>query len=56
MYQKLNSAIHSFAKRQATWFRKMERDGVLINWFCGENYNEILNFTRSELKRKDATT
>ncbi len=32
MYQKLNSAIHKFAKRQMTWFRKMEREGIQINW------------------------
>ncbi len=32
MYQKLNSAIHKFAKKQMTWFRKMEREGVEINW------------------------
>ncbi len=32
MYQKLNSAIHQFSKRQMTWFRKMEREGIDINW------------------------
>jgi tRNA dimethylallyltransferase len=32
MFQKLNSAIHDFAKRQDTWFRKMERHGVEIIW------------------------
>jgi tRNA dimethylallyltransferase len=32
MYQKLNSSIHAFAKRQMTWFRKMEREGVIIRW------------------------
>jgi tRNA dimethylallyltransferase len=32
MYQKLNSAIHKFAKRQLTWFRKMEREGIFIHW------------------------
>ncbi|MEN9443505.1 MAG: hypothetical protein RIS47_395 [Bacteroidota bacterium] len=32
MYQSLNSAIHQFAKRQMTWFRKMEKEGTLINW------------------------
>ena len=32
MFQKLNSAINAFAKRQMTWFRKMEREGVTINW------------------------
>lgn len=35
MYQKLNSAIHAFAKRQMTWFRKMEREGININWIEG---------------------
>ena len=32
MFQKLNSAIHDFAKRQDTWFRKMERHGLQIIW------------------------
>jgi tRNA dimethylallyltransferase len=35
MFQKLNSAIHDFAKRQETWFRRMERDGILIRWLDG---------------------
>lgn len=39
MYQKLNSAIHSFAKRQMTWFRKMEREGVKIHWLNGPDYD-----------------
>jgi len=38
MFQKLNSAIHQFSKRQMTWFRKMEKEGVFINWM---NFNEI---------------
>ncbi|MCH7771560.1 MAG: tRNA (adenosine(37)-N6)-dimethylallyltransferase MiaA [Bacteroidetes bacterium] len=42
MFQKLNSAIHKFAKKQMTWFRKMEREGVNINWFNGNDYNRIL--------------
>ena len=32
MFQRLNSAIHDFAKRQENWFRKMEKNGVTINW------------------------
>jgi len=40
MFQKLNSAIHSFAKRQMTWFRKMEREGVVINWIDGPDFNK----------------
>ena len=35
MIQKLNSAIHQFAKRQANWFHKMERQGVVIHWVDG---------------------
>lgn len=35
MAQKLNAAIHDFAKRQETWFRRMERHGVHIQWVEG---------------------
>ena len=28
----LGNAIHQFAKRQMTWFRGMERDGITIHW------------------------
>jgi len=35
MFEKLNHAIHRFSKRQMTWFRKMEREGTLINWIDG---------------------
>lgn len=38
MFQKLNSAIHDFAKRQMTWFRKMEREGIQIEWIEGPNF------------------
>ena len=46
MFQKLNSAIHNFAKRQATWFRKMEKEGVKINWIDSADFEkaeEIIN-------------
>lgn len=36
MFQRLNAAIHNFAKRQGNWFRRMERHGVAINWIDGE--------------------
>jgi tRNA dimethylallyltransferase len=32
MFSRLNIAIHQFAKRQMTWFRKMEREGSVIHW------------------------
>lgn len=35
MFRKLNTAIHQFAKRQMTWFRRMEKRGVPIRWIDG---------------------
>jgi len=35
MFSKLEIAIHQFAKRQMTWFRKMERSGSKIHWLDG---------------------
>ncbi len=35
MVSKLNVAIHQFAKRQMTWFRKMEKQGTVIHWLDG---------------------
>lgn len=35
MVEKLNTAIHQFAKRQMTWFRRMERMGANIHWLDG---------------------
>ena len=37
MFQKLNSAIHTFSKQQEKWFRKMERKGTRIHWLDGES-------------------
>jgi len=36
MKQKLQSAIGQFAKRQDTWFRRMERRGTEIIWLDGD--------------------
>lgn len=35
MFQTLNTKIHQFAKRQETWFRRMERKGTIIHWLDG---------------------
>lgn len=40
MFNKLNIAIHQFAKRQMTWFRRMEKKGVHINWIDGNLSSE----------------
>lgn len=37
MFEKLNTAIHQFAKRQMTWFRRMEKRGINIEWIDGKN-------------------
>ncbi len=35
MFKLLNIAIHQFAKRQITWFRRMELNGFTIHWIDG---------------------
>ena len=36
MHSRLETEIHRFAKRQMTFFRKMEKDGLKINWIPDE--------------------
>lgn len=35
MFSQLEASIHRFAKRQMTWFRRMERNGIEIKWLDG---------------------
>jgi len=35
-FQKLNSAIHQFSKKQDTWLRRLERNGTKIHWLDGD--------------------
>ncbi|MBU5613404.1 tRNA (adenosine(37)-N6)-dimethylallyltransferase MiaA [Geomonas sp. Red51] len=35
MFQKLNAAIHDFAKKQENWFRRMQSHGTVIHWVEG---------------------
>jgi tRNA dimethylallyltransferase len=55
MHKRLETEIHRFAKRQMTFFRKMEKDGIIINWLdynrsTHENILEVItdfnNFTK----------
>lgn len=32
LFERLNVAIHQFAKRQMTWYRRMEKNGYKIQW------------------------
>ena len=36
MFTLLNTAIHQFSKRQMTWFRHMEKNGIKIHWIEGD--------------------
>jgi tRNA dimethylallyltransferase len=47
MFQKLNSAIHNFAKKQMTWFRKMEKDGININWIDSHDFKKVKTLIES---------
>jgi len=40
-FSKLNSAIHQFSKKQMTFFRRMEKRGIKINWIKDNNINLI---------------
>jgi tRNA dimethylallyltransferase len=50
MFRNLEIAIHQFAKRQMTWFRGMERRGIMIHWIEGElPMEEKVNFIMDKL-------
>ncbi len=52
MIKRLEIAIHQFAKRQMTWFRKMERSGAEIHWIDGQlNMSEKLRRAKAILDR-----
>ena len=36
MFRDLYTDIRRFSKRQMTWFRRMERQGIAIHWINGE--------------------
>ena len=41
MTSRLQIAIGQFAKRQMTWFRRMEKKGVKIDWVAGDDYDTL---------------
>lgn len=52
MFRLLNIAIHQFAKRQMTWFRRMEKKGIKINWIDGNlSETEKLNLIIAEFNK-----
>jgi tRNA dimethylallyltransferase len=53
MFMKLNKAINNFSKRQMTWFRKMEREGVKINWLGSADYTQAKILIDNEISRQN---
>ena len=49
MVQKLSSAICQFAKRQETWFRRMERRGAEIHWVERADYSKACEAVQRHL-------
>ena len=41
MFKTLNTRIHQFAKRQETWFRRMERQGTVIHWVDNADFDKL---------------
>ncbi len=50
MVNQLNTAINRFSKRQMTFFRRMEKRGVEINWIKLDSINNALNLTKEYFK------
>ncbi len=51
MFSGLNTAIHQFAKRQETWWRRMEKNGTKIIWINGDiSLEEKLSFIIGNLR------
>ena len=52
MTEKLYFAICAFAKRQMTWFRKMEREGVKIFWLDKPEVKAAIEILKNYYDRK----
>jgi tRNA dimethylallyltransferase len=53
MFQKLNSAIHDFAKKQENWFKRMQSHGTAIHWLdgAGDPLRQALEYLEGVLPR-----
>jgi tRNA dimethylallyltransferase len=56
LFNGLSIAIHQFAKKQMTWFRRMEKRGFEIHWLPATNeidvnINRIIELLNKELKK-----
>ena len=46
MTAQLNTAIHQFAKKQMTFFRNMEKNGIKIHWIPEGDFDQALNLIK----------
>jgi len=49
MVEKLVTKIRQFAKRQGTWFRRMEKRGAVIHWIDGGDYSSLKDLVSQHL-------
>jgi tRNA dimethylallyltransferase len=43
LFRMLNTRIHQYAKRQETWFRRMEKNGVRIHWIESNDTGSVIS-------------
>lgn len=43
LFTTLNTRIHQYAKRQETWFRRMEKNGVRIHWTKSNDPGSVID-------------
>jgi tRNA dimethylallyltransferase len=43
LFRTLNTRIHQYAKRQETWFRRMEKNGVRIHWTQNNDIGGVID-------------
>jgi tRNA dimethylallyltransferase len=53
LFELLNIAIHQFAKRQSSWFRRMEKRGVNIHWVEEGNLKMAIQIVEPYLELKE---
>ena len=53
MFETLLAKIRQFAKRQDSWFRKLERDGFPIHWMAPEKVEDAVDLANRFLAGED---
>ncbi|MCK9274222.1 MAG: tRNA (adenosine(37)-N6)-dimethylallyltransferase MiaA [Syntrophales bacterium] len=56
MIEVLATRIRQFAKRQETWFRRMERKGIVIHWFDFGDYRALANLIETHVIKYHGNT